>query len=220
MDIAYKVTHNFGKNYSTTGYFTNTDEFIDYITEINLLRLGNHNVWVWDESNNSISCVDEDGKIFNSLGEAITFAIEYLQKGHKYFVFYNIYDHNVTYEFINLETKDGMDLYYRLFNDNVTLYYNESFNEDGTHSAVLMLNPCTALKHYNEYKGKYNKVKKFVLHNSENTIILINNKKHFHIVSNYNAKDNVNEYLLVAEGDNIEKNEDTVVFAIDIVRID
>lgn len=220
MEIAYKVTQSFGENYCTKGSFTKVDDFVDYITEINTIRLGDHKVWVWDENSNCVSCVDEEGKIFNSLGEAISFAIEYLQKGNKYFVFYNIYDHNVTYEFINLEAECGMELYYRLFNDSVTLYYDESFNEDGTHSAVLMLNPCTALKHYNEYKDKYNKVKKFVLHNSENTISLINNKKNFHIVSNYNAKTNVNVYSVVVKDDDIEKSEDTVVFAIDAVRID
>lgn len=93
MEIAYKVTQNFGENYSTKGYFTNTDEFIDYMSEINSLRLGNHNVWVWDESNNSVSCVDEEGKVFNSLQEAIKFAVDYLQNNGNYFVFYNIYDH-------------------------------------------------------------------------------------------------------------------------------
>lgn len=220
MEIAYKVTQNFGESYNIKGYFTNTDEFVEYITEINTLRLGNHNVWAWDESSNSVSCVDEEGKVFNSLQEAIEFAVEYLKNNGNYFVFYNIYDHNVTYEFINLEAKDGLDLYYKLFKDSITLYYNESFNEDGTHNAVLMLNPCTALGHYKEYKGEYNKVKKLTLNNSEKLIFLANSWNDLYIVSDYNAETNNTEYFIVNGFDNIDKKEDTVIFSIDKVRID
>lgn len=220
MEVAYKVTQNFGENYNTKGYFTNTDEFIEYITEINSLRLGNHNVWVWDENNNGISCVDEEGKVFNSLQEAIKFAVDYLQNNGNYFVFYNIYDHNVTYEFINLEAKDGLDLYYKLFKDSVTLYYNESFNENGTHNAVLMLNPCTALKHYKEYKEKYSKIKKLTLYNPEKLIFLTNYYKDLYIVSDYNAEEDKTEYFIVNGFDNINKKEDTDIFSIDTVRID
>lgn len=83
-----------------------------------------------------------------------------------------------------------------------------------------MLNPCTSLEHYKEYKGKYNKVKKLVLINPEKLIFLTKHYKDLHIVNNYNAEDGNTEYFIVNGFDNINKKEDTVIFSINAVRID
>lgn len=219
MEIVYQISGN--KYQTTRGYLTKIDSFIiEYISKINEESFGNHKVWVWDEKNNCISCLDEEGKVFYSLKEAIEFAVDYVQNKGKYILFYNIYDHDVNYEFINLKAEGGMNLFYKWFNHTVKLYYTEETNTEGIYNAVLMLNPCTALEHYREYKVKYCKFKSFSIQNTENIIYLVENKIPFYVVGNVNAESGKMEYNIFTDLKEVERKEDTLIFKIDEARID
>lgn len=219
MQIAYKIT-NYVTDYETKGYFNSLSEFIDYLMSLGKDSLGIfNNEWVWD--NNLISCRDDEATVLNSFEEAMDFAVNYVQNKEEFCRIYNRYEHNVYYEFINLEREEGIELYYELFNGDILMTYCPEINKDGSHNAILMFNPCTAIKHCAEYKKDgYTKIKKIGFKGGVNIFDIARNGKNFYIVSNNNKDNGDAEYEFVNSKDKINLNENTIVYTIDKAILD
>lgn len=219
MQIAYKIT-NYVTGYETKGYFTNISEFLDYLMSLGKDSLGIFNKeWVWD--NNLISCRDDEATVLNSFEEAMEFAVNFVQNKEEFCRIYNRYEHDVYYEFINLENKYGLRLYYEMYQSDILMAYSPEINKDGSHNAILMLNPCTAIKHCAEYKKDgYTKPKKIEIKGSANIFDIVRSGKKLYIVSNINKDNGDAEYEFVNSKDKINLNENTIVYTIDKAILD
>lgn len=219
MQIAYKIT-NYVTGYETKGYFTILNEFIDYLMSLGKDSLGIFNKeWVWD--NNLISCKDDDATVLHTFEEAMEFAVNYVQNKEEFCRIYNRYEHDIYYEFINLERKEGIKLYYEMYQNDILMVYNPEINEEVTHNAILMLNPCTAINHCTEYKKDgYARPKKIEIKGCANIFDIARNGKKFYIVSNINKENGDTVYEIIEKECKINLNEGTVVYAIDKAILD
>lgn len=105
MKIHYNAKDVYSQ-YSTEGYYTDVDKFLEYILLLNGDRLGNHNVWAWSDINVELNDFNEENNILYSFEDAIRFATDYVQNKGKYCMLYNVEEHNVIYEFINADTEN------------------------------------------------------------------------------------------------------------------
>lgn len=219
MQIAYKIT-NYVTGYETKGYFNSLSEFIDYLMSLGKDSLGIfNNEWVWD--NNLISCRDDEATVLNSFEEAMDFAVNYVQNKEEFCRIYNRYKHDVYYEFINLEREEGIELYYELFNSDILMAYNPKENKDRSYNAILMLNPCTSIKHCTEYKKDgYIRPKKIEIKGGVNIFDIARSGKKYYIVSNINKDNGDAEYEFVKDNDKTNLNESTIVYVIDKAILD
>lgn len=209
--------------YSSVSTFTNVDELKAYILSYNKEVLHNcEEDWLWNDNN--ISYDDTVSKWFSSLEEAIEFAINYVMTKDSYCIFYNTEEHNITYEFINLETEDGIPcLLHKQFDYEVMLYYTDNTANDIEAHSVLLLNYTNAIKKHNEYKEKYNKVKCFHVVNYEmNFDCMLKQEKGepLYIIEKVNTESGELEHYIENEIDESTLGKDDKVFIIDEVRLD